>query len=123
MKYFKIKKTDYYNKLEEAMTFKNGFKFGSKTKIWIYDYDMIEYILAKKLDKHLNNILSLYLLLDDNDDDSADELLIKLDTMRKILFDRYSKYLSDKVVKRYNYKLDNIEKRIESKKRKKSIHR
>ena len=123
MKYFKIKKIDYYNKLEKTITFKNGYKFGSKTKIWIYDTGMIEYILAKKLDKYLKDILSLYLILDDNDDSSADELLIKLDTLRKILLGKYSKFLSDKLVKRYNYKLDNIEKRIESKKHKKSIHR
>ncbi len=123
MKYFKITKKDYYNKIEDNVTFKNGYKFGSKTKIWIYDYDMIEYILAKKLDKYLKDILSLYLLLEDDDDESANELIIKLDTMKKILFDKYSKYLSDKLVKRYNYKFDDIEKRIENKKRKKSIHR
>lgn len=124
MEYFLITKTDKINTIEKKLKLTNGFEFNQRVKIRIYNKNIIKYILTKKINKNLKNIINLLLLIEESDDDTSDELYdlqIKITTLRSILLEKYSKYIGEKITKDYLIKLNKLEVRAGGRTRKRRI--
>lgn len=124
MEYFWIFKTDKKSKSNKKILLKDGYKFNQKVSITLYNYDMISYILKRKINNSLKAIINLYLLYDDEDDSTRiSEILPKIELLRNILLENYSKWLDEDEVRGYLSKLDKIEKKLGVDKSKKSRSR
>ena len=124
MEYFSITKTDVNYNIEECLSLKEGYKFNQKIKITLYNQTMIKYILIKKINTSLRNIINMILSLDnDEDEDGILEISAKIETLRKILIGKYSKYIGIKETEDYLKKLDKLEERVGTRKVKKSMRR
>lgn len=122
MEYFRLRKSKKRFYLEKNLDLKNGYAFNSNLKITLYQPKIIEHVLTQKIGKSLHNIIHLYLYIDletDGSDESANlELEIKLETLKKILLEKYSIYLPINKIKSYLEKLEKIENKVFNKKNK-----
>lgn len=123
MEYFILTKIDKIWTWKPA-EFVGGYSFKRKTKITLYNYDMIRFILLKKLNNSLKNIINLYLLYETDDSEDGIESLMglipKVETLRAILIENYATYLTETEIESYLMKFDRLEEKIDSTNIKKS---
>lgn len=122
MNYFLISKSDKIFKSDKKITPKGGYKFNQKIAISLYNNDMIRYILTKKINKSLKDIINLY-LLNEEDADGCEELMPKIEFLRSLLIEKYSKHLNQYEVDAYLTKLEKLESKMFSSHSKKSRRR
>ena len=126
MDYFLIYKTDKSASCDKPIVLTGGYNFVKKISITLYNREMMNYILTKKLNKSLKNIINLYLLCansedDETDDEAAREALVpKIDLMRSILLEKYSFFLNKEVIEDYLNKIEKLEKKVGNLQSKKS---
>lgn len=115
MEYFSLTKTDN-NCIWEPKIFKGGYTFKSKTHLTIYNFNMTRYILLKKLNNSIKNIVNLYLLSDEEDegDEEVANLIPKVETLRNILIQKYAAYMSESEIEAYLMKLDKLAEKIDT---------
>lgn len=114
MKYYLISKTDKTFKSNAGIVLAGGYNFKQRLSITLYDANMINYILNKKIKNSLKSIISLYLLYEDGEDDgdSVETLLPKIEVLRRILIEKYALYLSEGEIESYLTKCDKLEAKI-----------
>ncbi len=117
MEYYAIYKTDKCAKCKKTIALAGGYEFSKKTKITLYNKEMMHYILTKKLNKSLKDIINLYLAVanadEDEDNDEAREALVpRIELMRNVLLERYSFFLDKGVVEDYLNKLEKMERKV-----------
>lgn len=116
MEYYALTKTDTINRWIPTI-FKGGYTFSQKLHITIYDFNMIRYILIKKLNNSLKGIINLYLLYTESEEDSDENiasLLPKIETLRAILIEKYAAYLQETEIEAYLMKLDRLAEKVDS---------
>ena len=124
MKYFSITKTNKKNKMEPGLSLKEGYRFNQKIRITLYDNSMIDYILNKKINNTLKNIINMMVLLEEeSDEDSVLLISAKLETLRKLLLEKYSRYINNQDTESYLKKIEKLEERLGQRKIKKNRHR
>jgi len=123
MEYYLITKTNVTWKWK-PIKFKGGLSFNQKMPITLYNFGMIRYILIKKMNKSLKGIITLYLMYEDNDDESSDtaiqELIPKVEFLRKVFIEKYALYMSESEIESYLMKLDKLEAKIQNRGMKKT---
>lgn len=122
MNYYLISKTDKAFKCKDSFVPKGGFSFNQKLSITVYNIGMIRYILNKKLTNSLKNIINLYLYYEgaDDEDGCANNLLPRIEVLRRILIENYALYLTESEIESYLTKFDKLEAKIGSLGQKKS---
>jgi len=116
MKYYMITKTDTLATWKPKV-FRNGFTFNQKYYITLYDFDMIRYVLITKMNKSLRSFISLYLMVNDEDEDNGtlESLIPRIETLRSIFIEKYALYLRETEIESYLTKLDKLEEKIDGK--------
>ena len=114
MNYYLISKTDKAFKCKNFFEATVGFSFHQKIAITVYNAEMINYILNKKLTNSLKNIINLYLFYEGEDDGDgcADNLLPRIELLRRVLIESYAFYLSESEIESYLTKFDKLEAKI-----------
>lgn len=122
MNYYLISKTDKAFKCKASFVPQGGFSFNQKLSITVYNIGMIRYILNKKLTNSLKNIINLYLYYEgaDDGDGCAENLLPRIEVLRRILIEDYALYLTESEIESYLTKFDKLEAKIGSLGHKKS---
>lgn len=123
MRYLVISKTDKKNKMKKKLSLKNGFEFNKSVHITLYNHNMIHYILIKKLNNSLKNLINLYLLYEDDEDARAKELSPKIELLRRVLIEQYAFYLEEVEIESYLDKLNKLEGKVLNSGAKKSRRR
>lgn len=118
MEYFSLTKTDK-NCTWEYKVFKNGYTFKAKTHLTLYNFYMIRYVLLKKLNNSLKNIINLYLVYSEDEEESGENgnvanLIPKVETLRNILIEKYAAYMTESEIEAYLMKLDKLAEKIDS---------
>lgn len=112
MHYYLLVKNDIKSKLNDKITLQNGCQFKQKLTITIFNYGMINYIFNKKITNHLKEIINIFILYED-DEDGADEresiLIPKIETLRRLLIEKYARFLTEGEIESYLTKCDKIE--------------
>ncbi|HBA37180.1 MAG TPA: hypothetical protein DCY94_00520 [Firmicutes bacterium] len=122
MEHFSLNKTDKKYTWNPVM-FKGGYTFNQKTHLTLYNYGMTRYILLKKLNISLRNLINLYLVYVEDEDDEGENmenLLPKVETLRNVLIGKYAAYMSESEIEAYLMKLDSLAAKIDSKSNKRS---
>ncbi len=112
MEYFLITKTDNKRKLSKPLKLFGGYSFNQKISITIYNYNIIRYILLKKLNNSLKSIINSYILFEQDEDSDASALLPKLETLRNIFIEKYAFYLTESEIESYLMKIDRITEKV-----------
>lgn len=118
MEYFLIYKTDKLVKIDAPIELSRGFKFAKKTTITLYNKGIIDYILTKKINKNLREIINLYLQYinqaeeGETDADAQAILEAKVEFLRNALFKNYAPFLDRKAIEDYVIKLEKMEAKI-----------
>lgn len=119
MNYFVLYKTDKKANSEKALQFRGGYSFKKKTIITLYNHQMTSYILIKKFNKSLKDIINLYLFYANSEDedgtgDAVNVLGAKVEMLRAVLLEQYSLFLDRPIVEDYLNKLEKMERKIGS---------
>ena len=107
--YYLLIKKDTKNKLKEKIVLRNGYQFNQKIKITLFSYDIINYILNKKITNQLRDIINIFLLYEDDEDGRETIILPKIETLRRVLIEKYARYLTEGEIESYLTKCDKIE--------------
>lgn len=122
MKYNITRNTDK-QKLLKKMNLNEGYSFSQKLNIKVYNSDIIRFILKKKINNQIDKLMKMLILVDNaDDDDSSLELYSKVETLKLLLFEKYSIYLSNEDIQLFLYKIGNIEDKINFKKNARRRH-
>lgn len=103
--------------------FRGGLSFHQKMSITLYNYEMIRYILVKKMNKSLKKIINLYLLYNSEEGEESGDieaLIPKVEFLRKVFIENYALYMTENEIESYLTKLDKLENKISSRTVKKS---
>lgn len=127
MKYYVIYKTDKKSTLD-ALPVLEGYTFKQKIRITLYNRDMTQYILEKKVNKSLRAIIDLYLLYESDDDEEngdarRDALIPKIETLKNNLLGKYAYYMPVHEITNYIDKLEKLERKLGTAKSQKSRSR
>ena len=120
MKYFALDKTDNKSSLKDKTNFKKGYQFSKKVTITLYNNFLIKTILDMKFSAAFNKLLKVYTTIQDDDEEGVNELLIKSDTLKSIIMQKYYPYIGKSRTKQYLLKLENFENTLSKKITKKS---
>lgn len=120
MTYYLIFKSNKKWQSNTKITLKDGYEFHQRIKITLYDYQMINYIFNKKITKYLQEIINLFLLYEDDEDGREGILVPKIETLRRLIIEKYSRYLTEGEIESYLTKCDKIEYKTISRKKQKS---
>ena len=83
---------------------------------------MIKYILTKKIDLSFKNIINMIMLLDEESDEGdVYAITAKIDTLRRLLLEKYSKYIGVKSTETYLKRIEKLEGKVGNRKIKKSL--
>lgn len=124
MEYFSITKTDSKCEFDRVLSLKGGYEFNQRINITLYNNSMIRYILNKKINSSFKNIINMILALEsDADDDDVNAIVIKIETLRTLLLEKYSRYIGVKDTETYLKRIEKLEEKTGNRKVKKSIRR
>lgn len=115
MDYYAIYKTDKNVKICEKGNFRGGYRFVKKTIITLYNRDMMDYILTKKINKNLKDIITLYLACErgeDEDGEACATLIAKTELLKRVFFENYAPFLSKNRAEDYINKFEKLENKI-----------
>ena len=117
MMHYVIKKDNTKKYLNKDFKLHDGCLFRSKNNIIIYDKDMIDYVVQKKLTNLLGQILLLYRLYSATESgDDQNKLQIKIEYYRELLLKDYFNHLSKEKLKNYENKITKLENSLNMKK-------
>lgn len=112
MQYYLLVKNDKKIKLSKKIILRNGYQFKQKLSITLFNYGMINYIFNKKITNYLREIINIFILYE-GDEDGEDEregiLIPKIETLRRLLIEKYSRFLTEGEIESYLTKCDKIE--------------
>lgn len=109
MNYYLIIKKDKPSQLKSALKFKQGFQFNQKIKITLYNFQLMNNIFNKKIAKSLQEIINIFLLYEDDEDGREGILVPKIETLRRMIIEKYSISLTEGEIESYLTKCDKIE--------------
>lgn len=110
-----IYKNDKTFKTETTLVLKGGYSFNQKLPITLFNAELINYVLNKKLTNSLKGIINLYLLYEDDEEGAenrANDLIPKIELLRSILIDNYAAFLSEGEIESYLTKMEKLEDKI-----------
>ncbi len=100
----KVKNTNAELKVIEIEE-EDGLKLPNKAgSVTIYDAELKIKIIAERFDKRYRNLVYLVMDLNNNDEASEDDALLirdKLEELRNILLNNYSKHLTRSILNKY----------------------
>lgn len=111
MERYRLVKNKKKKKLQNKIHLSEGCSINAKGNIIIYEDNLKQYVINKKLNTILNQIILLYKLYNvDDNDENRENLTIKIDYFKSILFKNYRLHLDDKTVNKYIKQVSSIEK-------------
>lgn len=124
MNYYVLLKTNRASSLEKKLFLFHGYPFNKRIKITIYNPEITRFVLIKKLNSSLRSLINLYKLYEDDEDDSRrEELLPRIELLRRILIEQYAEFLEEIEIESYLDKLNKFENKVSGTKSKKSRSR
>lgn len=119
---YAISKSDNRVKLNNKITLEGGYSFRGKTHITMYEKELTKFILVKKINSALKNIMYSLINFDEDDDDGtkASELEIRIETLRVLLLEKYFPFIGKTRANAYLSRLAEIEERLPRKEKRSS---
>ncbi len=113
MNYYKLVKNNKKIKLKSKIKPTNGCSINSKNNIIIYEDNLKQFVINKKLTIMLNHIILLYKLYnEDSSDENREALILKTESFKKLLFKNYRMHLNEETFKKFSDQIISIEKQI-----------
>ena len=113
MTYYKLVKNNKKIKLKNKIKPTNGCSINSKNNIIIYEDNLKQFVINKKLTIMLNHIILLYKLYnEDSSDENREALILKTESFKKLLFKNYRMHLNEETFKKFSDQIISIEKQI-----------
>lgn len=119
MSHYKLEKNNKKIKLNDKVNLKEGCNFIRKNKIIIYNDEIKEYVIKKKIEELFKQIIFLYrAYLETENESSGEEINLKKSYLEYLLFEKYITHLDKKSLNEYQKKYKQLNKKIIIKKMK-----